>query len=67
MATLTENIRNRVDKLPKPSTYAQALQPIFEAVSNAKFAIFDRFEEKAIEKGRININIDQNTTLQENK
>lgn len=58
MATLTENIRNRVDKLPKPSTYAQALQPIFEAVSNAKFAIFDRFEEKAIEKGRININID---------
>lgn len=58
MVTLTENIRNRVDKLPKPSTYAQALQPIFEAVSNAKFAIFDRYDEEAIEKGLIKIDID---------
>ena len=58
MTTLSENIRNRVDKLPKPSNYAQALQPLFEAISNAKFAIFDRFEDNAVAKGRIQIDIE---------
>lgn len=53
MASLTENIRNRVDKLPKPSNYAQALQPVFEAISNAKFAIYDRFESDAVKLGKI--------------
>lgn len=57
MTTLTENIINRVDKLPKPSNYAQALQPLFEAISNAKFAIYDRFEDEAVEQGEIEIAI----------
>ena len=57
VTTLSENIRNRVDKLPKPSNYAQSLQPLFEAISNAKFAIFDRFESKAVLNGKIHIDV----------
>ncbi len=58
MPTLSENIINRVDKLPKPSTYAQALQPIFEAISNSLYAIFDRLDDKAISEGKITLKID---------
>lgn len=43
MPALTPNIENRVRKLPKPSNATQGLQPLFEAVSNAIFAIEDRF------------------------
>lgn len=43
MPALTPNIENRVRKLPKPSNATQGLQPLFEAVSNAMFAIEDRF------------------------
>jgi hypothetical protein len=57
MTTLSENIENRVEKLPKPSTSAQALQPLFEAISNAKYAIFDRFEDDAVAKGKITIDV----------
>ena len=57
MATLTENIVNRVDKLPKPGNYAQALQPVFEAISNSSYAIFDRYDGDAISKGEISVSI----------
>lgn len=57
MPTLSENIQNRVNKLPKPSNYAQALQPVFEAISNAKFAIYDRFGAQALERGKIKIEV----------
>lgn len=42
MPTLSTNVLNRVRKLPKPSTAAQGLQPLFEAVSNALYAIEDQ-------------------------
>lgn len=58
MTTLTENIINRVDKLPKPSNYAQALQPIFEAISNSHYAISDRFDEQAVTKGQILLEVE---------
>lgn len=45
MTSLTENIVNRVNKLPKPGNHAQSLQPVFEAISNSTYAIFDRFEK----------------------
>lgn len=41
MPALTPDIENRVRKLPKPSNATQSLQPLFEAVSNAVFAIED--------------------------
>lgn len=58
MTTLTENIINRVDKLPKPSNYAQALQPIFEAISNSHYAIADRFNGDALVSGEILLEVE---------
>lgn len=54
--SLTNNIENRVRKLPKPSNATQGLQPLFEAVSNAAFAIEDRFGDDTA-RGRIEIRI----------
>ena len=56
MPSLTPNIENRVRKLPKPSNATQGLQPLFEAVSNAVFAIEDRFDDR-IAHGRVDIGI----------
>jgi|tagenome__1003787_1003787.scaffolds.fasta_scaffold20913946_3 hypothetical protein len=55
MPSLSENVENRVRKLPKPSNAAQALQPVFEAVSNSFYAVEDRFHEDALQKGRVRL------------
>ena len=57
MPSLTENIENRVRKLAKPSNNAQSLQPVFEAVSNAIFAIEDRQKVNPGHKGRVDVRI----------
>lgn len=54
---LIPNIENRVRKLPKPATYSQALQPLFEAVSNALYAIEDRSALGATMAGDVRISI----------
>ncbi|WP_133030465.1 hypothetical protein [Sphingomonas sp. PP-CE-1G-424] len=56
MPALTPNIENRVRKLPKPSNATQSLQPLFEAVSNAMFAIEDAYGDY-VSKGRIDITV----------
>lgn len=56
MPSLTPNIENRVRKLPKPSNATQGLQPLFEAVSNAVFAIEDRFDDE-VARGEVDIRI----------
>lgn len=58
MPALTPNIENRVRKLPKPSNATQSLQPLFEAVSNAMFAIEDEFDDR-VSEGRIDISVSQ--------
>jgi len=58
MTTLKENLTNRIKKLTKPVNSAQALQPFFEAVSNAIMAIDDRTEgSRAAIDGRVAIEI----------
>lgn len=57
MPKLIPNIENRVRKLPKPANYSQALQPLFEAVSNALYAIEDRVVLGMTERGRVSIDI----------
>lgn len=52
---LSENIENRVNKLTKPANAAQALQPLFEAVSNAAFGIEDRLGIENVSKGKVAI------------
>lgn len=54
---LIPNIENRVRKLPKPANYSQALQPLFEAVSNALYAIEDRVLLGMTEQGKVRIDI----------
>jgi len=54
--SLTPNIENRVRKLPKPSNATQGLQPLFEAVSNAFYALEDEFPEDA-KRGRVTIEV----------
>ena len=54
LPALTPNIENRVRKLPKPSNATQGLQPLFEAVSNAMFALEDRLGSDA-SKGLVQI------------
>lgn len=57
MATMRGDILNRVKRLPKPSIAAEALQPVFEAVSNSLHAVEDAFKDAYRERGRINVGI----------
>lgn len=57
MTALQGDVVNRVKRLPKPSKVAEALQPLFEAVSNAAHAVEDAFKETWMEKGRIEVTI----------
>ena len=52
MARMLSNIVNRVEGLPQPSSNHEALYPLFEAVSNAVYAIQDLDAEKP---GKISI------------
>lgn len=57
MTSLTGDIINRVRRLPKPTSAAEALQPLFEAVSNAMHAIEDRLESRTSVPGRIVVTV----------
>ena len=56
MPALSNNIENRVQKLPKPSNATQGLQPLFEAVSNSVYAIEDRLKEN-VSNGNLAIRV----------
>lgn len=45
MTSMQGDIVNRVKRFPKPSLAAEALQPVFEAVSNSLHAVEDGFGE----------------------
>ena len=57
MPSLTPNIENRVRKLSKPANATQGLQPLFEAVSNAFYAIEDRFGVENVAHGQVTIEV----------
>ncbi|WNV06945.1 ATP-binding protein [Tardiphaga sp. 709] len=57
MTAMKGDVINRVRRLPKPSKVAEALQPIFEAVSNAAHAVEDRYKDASIAQGRISVTI----------
>lgn len=58
MPALSPNIENRVRKLPKPSSHAQGMQPLFEAISNAFYAIEDLYGDDSSSKGHVRINVE---------
>jgi len=45
MPSLKTNLVKRIDRLPKPTNAADAMQPLFEAVSNSIHSTQDRFKE----------------------
>lgn len=51
MTSMAGDIVNRVKRLPKPSQAAEALQPVFEAVSNALHAVEERRLRKSEQPG----------------
>lgn len=55
MASLNANLVKRIQRLPKPARTSDALQPTFEAISNAIHAIYARWEDKAPQKGLIEV------------
>ncbi|USP01759.1 ATP-binding protein [Bartonella taylorii] len=65
--SMKENLAGRVYRFPKPSTEMEALQPVFEAVSNAIHALEDSKQEDYKSAGNIDIeikDIDKNETLE---
>jgi hypothetical protein len=57
MTALAQNLKNRITRLPKPSSTSEAMQPIFEAVSNAIHATQDRFGNDVSKNGRVSVEI----------
>lgn len=57
MTALLGDVINRVKRLPKPSNAGEALQPIFEAVSNSIHAADDAKRSGTIAQGIIDVNI----------
>lgn len=57
MTTMRGDIVNRVRRFPKPTSAAEALQPVFEAVSNSFHAVEDAFGEQYQARGRITVTI----------
>ena len=57
MTSLRPNLVKRIDRLPKPTTAAAALQPLFEAVSNAIHSTQNRFKDTVREQGRVIVTV----------
>lgn len=57
MASLRPNLVKRIDRLPKPQSVAGAMQPLFEAISNAIHSVQGKYGEDVTTKGRVEVTI----------
>lgn len=57
MASLQSNLVKRIERLPKPANTADAMQPLFEAISNSIHSTQDRFRADVANSGRVIVNI----------
>ena len=60
MTSLRPNIVKRIDRLPKPKNVTAAMQPLFEAISNAIHSVQNRFEETVSHDGKIHVTVNTN-------
>lgn len=51
------NLVKRIERLPKPTNVAEAMQPLFEAISNAIHSTQAKFKKAATRKGRIVVTV----------
>lgn len=58
MSSLQPDIVARIERLPKPGNAAAALQPLFEAVSNAIHSTQDKFADDVADKGKVSVFVD---------
>jgi hypothetical protein len=58
MPSLTMNLVKRVERLPKPSRTSEALQPLFEAISNSVQSTQAKFGNKVHKNGRIVVTVE---------
>ena len=58
MSSLQPDLVARIGRLPKPRDAAAALQPLFEAVSNAIHSTQDKFGADVARKGRVSVSVD---------
>jgi hypothetical protein len=60
MTSLRPNLVKRIERLPKPTNVTGALQPLFEAVSNAIHSTQARFGEHVAQKGKVVVTVSTN-------
>lgn len=60
MTSLRPNLVKRIERLPKPTNVAGAMQPLFEAISNAIHSTQARFGEAVSTKGRVTVTVTTN-------
>lgn len=60
MTSLRPNLVKRIERLPKPTSVAGAMQPLFEAISNSIHSTQARFGDDVAKKGRVNVEIRTN-------
>lgn len=58
MTSLRPDLVKRIARLPKPVSVADALQPLFEAISNAIHSTQARFADQVASKGRVNVTVE---------
>ncbi|MCH2078717.1 MAG: ATP-binding protein [Rhodobacteraceae bacterium] len=57
MTSLRPNLVKRIERLPKPTNVASAMQPLFEAISNAIHSTQDRYKERVATDGRVIVTV----------
>ncbi len=57
MTSLRPNLVKRIARLPKPTNVADALQPLFEAISNAIHSTQALYGDAVAEKGRVIVTV----------
>src|SRR5260370_30803552 len=57
MSSLRSNLVKRIDRLPKPTNVTGALQPLFEAISNATHSTKAKFDRTVSTEGRVVVTI----------
>lgn len=57
MTSLRPNLVKRIERLPKPTNVAGAMQPLFEAISNAIHSTQARFGDAVSTSGRVVVTV----------
>lgn len=60
MTSLRPNLVKRIERLPKPTNVTGAMQPLFEAISNAIHSTQDRYGKRVAAEGRVVVTVNTN-------